>query len=232
MRDVVSAKLGDSAVPIHVVPNWGDIEAIRPKRRGEVELLRELGLADRFVVQYSGNLGRTQGVELLIDVAELMRSTDEDVFFLIIGSGPTKDRLERAAAAKGLDNIRFLDRQPAEAFADSINACDLAVVMLQRGMAGLSAPSRLYNLLAAGRPLLVVAEPESQPARVVAEESLGWVVQPGDAHGAREAILAARRCVASREEMSARARSLAVDEYSYGSVCRRYTELYGAGRCR
>jgi len=226
VRARVSAKLGERSVPVHVVPNWGDVERIRPKARAEVELLRELGIGDRFVLQYSGNIGRTHGVELLIEVAERMQRAGEEVFFLIIGAGSRKRKLERAARDLALDNVRFLDRQPDDKFADSINACDLAVVMLQQGMGGISVPSRLYNLLAAGRPLLVVADADTEPARVVQRESLGWVVPPGDARGVREAILAAREAPEQLALISARARSLAEGKYGYAAVRKLYAELY------
>jgi glycosyltransferase involved in cell wall biosynthesis len=123
--------------------------------------------------------------------------------------------------------VRFLDRQPDDKFADSINACDVAVVMLQEGMGGISVPSRLYNLLAAGRPLLVVADADTEPARVVREESLGWEVRPRDAQGVCDAIAEARRSPQALAEISARARSLAMTSYSYDSMCERMRRLYG-----
>jgi len=228
MRETVRGKLGDGEVPVHVIPNWGDVDSIRPKRRDEVELLRELQLADRFVVQYSGNIGRTHGVELLVEVADRMRRTDEDVFFLIIGAGSMKESLRQQVEARGLANVRLLDRQPDDKFADTITACDLALVTLQQGMSGLSTPSRLYNLLAAGSPLLVIADAESKPARVVAEQALGWVVPPGDVDAACAAIREARTRGDELAAMSARARDLAEKRYSYPVVCGRLRELYRA----
>lgn len=228
MRETVRRKLGDDAVPVHVIPNWGDVDTIRPKPRDQVELLRELQLGDRFVVQYSGNIGRTHGVELLVEVADRMQRTDEDVFFLVIGAGSMKESLKHQVETRGLANVRLLDRQPDDKFADSITACDLAVLTLQEGMSGLSTPSRLYNFLAAGSPLLVVADAASKPARVVTERSLGWVVPPGDVDGACAAIREARD---SREElaaMSARARDLAETRYSYAVVCGRLRALFRA----
>ena len=226
MREVVREKLADDSVPIHVIPNWGDVDGIRPKRRPEVELLRELQLEDRFVVQYSGNIGRTHGVELLIEVADRMQQSGEPIFFLIIGAGSMKQSLQEQVDARRLRNVRLLDRQPDDRFADSITACDLAVIMLQAGMAGLSTPSRLYNLLAAGSPLLVVSDSQSKPARLVRAESLGWVVQPGDIEGACDAIRAAQAEPTELAAMAARARRVAEEEYSYAAVCARLRALF------
>lgn len=227
MREVVRDKLGDDSVPVHVIPNWGDVENIRPKRRDEVELLRSLRVRDRFVVQYSGNIGRTHDIELLVDVAEQMQRAEDDVFFLIIGGGSMKASLQEQVDDRGLRNVRLLDRQPDDKFADSVSACDLAVITLQQGMGGLSAPSRLYNLLAAGLPLLVVADEESKPARVVREERLGWVVAPGDVEGTCAAIRAARDG-ADLATMSARSRRLAEESYSYPVICRRLRALFSS----
>lgn len=228
MREVVRAKIGDDSVPIHIIPNWGDVEHIRPKPRREVELLRALDLQDRFVVQYSGNIGRTHGVELLIELAAELLRTDKEVFFLIIGAGSMKESLQEQVETRGLTNVRLLDRQPDAEFADSITASDLAVIMLQEGMGGLSAPSRLYNLLAAGSPLLVVSDQQSKPARIVRDEALGWVVKPGDLQGACAAIRAAKGAGAELAAMSARARRLAEEAYSYPAVCTRLRDLYAA----
>lgn len=226
MREVVTAKLAGAAVPVHVIPNWGDVERIRPKRREEVSLLRRLGLVDKFVVQYSGNIGRTHGVEQLLEVARLLGDSDPEVVFLVIGEGPRRAHSQEVAARLGLRNVRFLDRQPSGDFADSINACDLAVITLRAGMKGVSVPSRLYNLLAAGRPLLVIADPGCEPARVVERERLGWVVPPERPELGRDAIHAARRSPKVLAEMSQRARALAVREYAYDVVCERFGTLY------
>lgn len=226
MRARVASKVGRSSANIHVVPNWGDVDAVHPRPRQDNQLLRQLGIADKFVVQYSGNIGRVHGVELLIEVAARMQAAGADTFFLVVGEGSMRKGLEQAAREQKLDNVRILDRQPSDKFADSINACDLALIMLKQGMAGISVPSRLYNLLAAGRPLLVVADADTKPARVVAEESLGWVVPPGDAQAMCDAIEAARRSPTVLAEMSARSRELAVTRYSYAASCERFRALY------
>ena len=130
---------------IELIPNWADLEDIAPSDRQENALLSTLGIADRFVVQYSGNIGRTHGIDTLLSAADRLR--DDRVQFLFIGDGAT-----------------------------SLNACDVAVVSLAPGMSGVSVPSRMYNILAAGKPIVAVADDESELARVVREEQVGWVV--------------------------------------------------------
>ena len=226
MQRIVDRKLAGASVPTSVIPNWGDVETIRPKPRQEVQLLESLQLQDKFVVQYGGNIGRTHGLELLLEAAQGLQVEDPEVFFLIVGSGPHRARLEKRAADRQIDNVRFLDRQPAEKFTDSINACDLAVVMLSAGMAGASVPSRIYNLMAAGRPLLVVADAEAEPARLVSDRRLGWTVPPGDVAATTSAILEAKSSAAERAQMSRRARDTAVEHFSYAAACERYRALY------
>ena len=175
MKVLVAAKTG-SLERITIVPNWADLDLITPLRREE--LLEELGLEDRFVVQYSGNMGRTHALELLVDAAAKLSGTS--VHFLLIGSGAKRQWLEAAVRKRGLQNVSIMDPQPREGLATSLAGCDLAIIPFVPGMSGISVPSRMYNIFAAGRPVLAVAESDTELALLVEEHGMGWVSPPGD----------------------------------------------------
>ena len=109
-----------------------------------------------------------------------------------------------------------------------LNACDVAVVSLVRGMMGIGVPSRLYNILAAGRPVIVISETESEAALVVREIDAGWVVAPGDVDGLLAVIGAARRDPDRLREMGVRARRAAEDRFSFEKVIADYRRVLRA----
>jgi glycosyltransferase involved in cell wall biosynthesis len=224
METLVASRLGRDRPPIVLIPNWADADEVRPAPRGECRLLGELGLIDRFVVQYSGNMGRTHGLEAVLGAAESLLGSDS-IHFLLIGWGAKKRWVDRAVQERSLTNVTVLSPRPRSELADALNACDLALISLVAGTAGVSVPSRMYNVMAAGKPILAAAEEGSELARVVAEERVGWVVPPGDAAALAAALERARQCPQSLREMGERARRAAEGKYTLERVVGAYHSL-------
>ena len=206
---------------IELIPNWADLEDIAPSDRQENALLSTLGIAERFVVQYSGNIGRTHGIDTLLSAADRLR--DDRVQFLFIGDGARRRVIEQAIASGKTGNVTLLAPQPRQTLSTSLNACDVAVVSLAPGMSGVSVPSRMYNILAAGKPIVAVADDESELARVVREEQVGWVVPPGDVEALVSVVRLAR--TADLRPIRERARAAVERSYSYRGVVERYRDL-------
>lgn len=207
-----------------VIPNWAEHDAIRPTARDETKLVRELDLVGKFIVQYAGNMARVNDVETLLACAEQLRQRS-DIHFVFLGTGAKRRWIEEQVAVRSLANVSIVNCRPRSQQADFLNACDVGVVALCRGMYGVSVPSRTYNILAAGRPVLAIVEPGSEVARMVEEEGAGWVIPPGEA-----ALLAQRiRCLADDSERLAparrSARQAAETTYSLPSVLNSYREL-------
>lgn len=201
-------------VPIVVIPNWGDTDAIVPLPRKP---------EDAFVIQYSGNMGRTHDLELLVAAAERLR--DRAFRFVLIGSGAKRDWVQKVVADRGLTNVVLPAPSARSDLAEQLGACDVATITFVPGMAGISVPSRMYNVLASGRPMVVAADAGSELARVVRDERVGLAVAPGDVDGFVRAIelLAADR--AFREECARRARQLVLERYTYETVREQYVSL-------
>jgi colanic acid biosynthesis glycosyl transferase WcaI len=224
MAALAQKKLNAIEIPIHIIPNWADTDFIGPYNRWNHPLLEALGLTDRFIVQYSGNIGRTHGIEQLVACVEQL-SDNPAVHFLFIGFGRKAPWLAQRVRELGLSNITIMDYRPRAELPVSLTACDVSIISLIEGMAGVSVPSRLYNIMSAGKPIIAVADSDSELAFVVSEEGIGWVVPQGDAEGLQMAILEAKANPTRLEQMGRRARRAAETKYSFERVKKAYTEM-------
>src|SRR5580765_2013761 len=198
MRRRLEAK-GARPERIEVIPNWVDTSAIEPAPRdnpwaGEQELV------DRFVVMHSGNIGHAQDLDALLRSTTFLRDLD-DLAVVVIGGGARLTDLEALAELLETDKVRFLGYQPRETLSLSLSAADLHFVGLSRGLSGYVVPSRLYGILAAGRPVLVSADADSETALVVETVGCGIVVPPGRPELVAKALRDAHDGVYDLDEM-------------------------------
>jgi len=192
---------------IRVIPNWGDAERITPQPRDN-SWAREHGLAGRFVVMHSGNVGHAQDLDTLIRAAALLRDLD-DLRIVIVGIGARHAELSALAELFEVDAVTFLPYQPREALPESLASADVHFVGLARGLAGYIVPSRIWGVLAAGRPVIAAADEESETAALVRETHCGVTVSPGDPLRLAEAIRACHDGMHDLEAMGRRARAYA-----------------------
>ncbi len=171
---------------IVVIPNWVDPAEITPQPRDN-PWAQENGLVDRFVVMHSGNVGHAQELPTLIEAATQLRDLDR-LEVVIVGFGARHAAAVELAARLGATNVRFLPYQRREVLAQSLSAADVHYLGLARGLAGYVVPSRINGILAAGRPVIVAADAESESAQVVEEAGCGVAVPPGDPAAVAEAI--------------------------------------------
>jgi len=209
---------------IHVIPIWSDSEEVFPEPRSENKLLRELGLMDKFVVLWAGNMGHPQGVETLAGAIRLLKD-DPQIHFLLLGSGP-KAHLLTELRASGCGNFTLLPPRPRTAQSSFLNACDLSILGLVPGMYGLAVPSRTYNVMAAGKPVIAIVSNASEIDRLVMEEQIGWVVEPGSAEQAADAICAAKNHPEWLAEMGKRARYAAETRYARETVLTQFDPFF------
>lgn len=148
---------------ITIIPNWSGLTNVREIRKSDNIFVKEHGLDGKFIVQYSGNIGYTHNVEVLVDLAKAMRSWN-DVFFLIIGRGEKYNHIKEMVDAAGLSNCKLLPFQPDDMLNFTLSAADLGVVLLDDKTAHVSIPSKIYNLQAVGVPILGIADTLSELA--------------------------------------------------------------------
>ena len=208
-----------------VISNWGDTDEIIPMPKAENALLQKLNLTDKFVVHYSGNHGRTHDLLSIIEAAKLLED-ERDVHFLFIGEGSGKAEVVARAGKLELENVTFCTFVDRAELNTSLNAADVSVVAFKKGMAGISVPSRLYNLMAAGKPILGVVDNNSEVADVIREAKLGVAVSPESPRDLAEQILSLRNDGDLRVKMAENSRNEAVSKYSYDSIGRQYRDLF------
>ncbi len=225
MKGMLESKTDGLDTSITVIQNWAELETVRPELRGENKLLAELGLSDKFVFLYAGNMGHPNDLETIVEVAKRLIDRDE-IHFIFLGSGVKEAWLKNEAAESKLKNITILSPKPRSEQIVFLNACDVALVSLVEKMSGVSMPSRTYNILAAGKPILALTEPESELAMVIDEDRVGWHVRPGRPHQLLkviEKIYEMRNCLS---EYGTRARRSALEKYSLETAISKYrTEL-------
>lgn len=192
---------------IRIIPNWADTSVIRPI--GETNLfVQKYQLHGKFVVMYSGNLGLTQRLEEFVDAAALLRD-DSQIQFVLIGQGARKADLQQQAKSHGLQNVLFLDYQPLAELGHSLSAADLHLLPLSGSLARCLMPSKLYGILAAGRPYLTNAPVGTELHELTVQHRLGLTVQAGSAGEIATAIKSVVSCRSELNEMGNNGRRLA-----------------------
>lgn len=208
-----------------VIPNWGDIDLIKPMPKTNNALLQKLSLTEKFVVHYSGNHGRTHDLHSIIEAAKLLED-ERDVHFLFIGEGSGKAEVVARAGELKLKNVTFCTFVDRAELNTSLNAADVSVLAFKKGMAGISVPSRLYNLMAAGKPILGVVDNKSEVAHVIREAKLGVAVSPESPRNLAEQIISLKNEGELRVKMAENSRNEAVLKYSYDVTKQQYRKLF------
>jgi glycosyltransferase involved in cell wall biosynthesis len=221
MHELLMRKTAGLDIPIVTIPNWAELESVAPSPRSDNELLRELGLMDKFVFLYAGNLGHPNDLESIVECANILRDRS-DLHIIFLGAGVKRKWLESRVSELGLDNITILDPRPRSDQPVFLNACDVALVSLVKNMVGVSMPSRTYNILAAGRPVLALTEEGSEVARVVREDQVGWIVPPGDPAALAAAIVEISDNRDLLPAMGEAARTSALKKYSLDAAIEKY----------
>jgi glycosyltransferase involved in cell wall biosynthesis len=226
MSKLAQAKLSNqSDLKICCIPNWADNDLVKPTDRASNPLLQELKLSDRFVILYAGNIGRTHGIEYLAEAAKILQ-TKTNIHFLVLGFGAKQKWLEDYVKKENLHSITIIPPRPRSEQINFLNACDVALISFVPGMAGVSVPSRMYNQMAAGKPIIAVAEDWSELAQVVREEEIGWVIQPGNIQGLISTIEQAAANPQLCAKMGAKAAVVAQNKYDFIQADRAYKQLF------
>jgi glycosyltransferase involved in cell wall biosynthesis len=179
-RDM-SAKLLDypkmSAAKLNLIPNWATMPVRYRELNPENPYRRRCG--GRFVVAMSGNAGFTHDPESVFEAARLLPQ-NTDIKFLLSGEGVGWTKLNEMQAASPLPNVTLIERVPESELESFLSAGDIWIVPYRKNNTGVSVPSRIYNLLAIGRPIIICSEPDAEAAILMREEDIGWVAPPED----------------------------------------------------
>ncbi len=219
LRDNVVAKLPVvQASKVVVIPNFVDTEAIQPLDR-MTKYRHDLGIDDRPVVMYAGNVGFSQSLNLLLDAAREF----PEVAFVVNGSGAARSALE--ADAQKLSNVIFGDYQPIERLSEVLATADIHAVLLKRGLGKVSVPSKTYSIMAAGRAVVAAIDPGTEVTRLIDGAKCGRTVPPDDSLALIEALRTMLADFNEIRQMGERARQFVEQVASPTSVAQQYVEV-------
>ncbi len=220
--EVIAAK-GIDPRKIQIIPNFVDTSAVVPLSRDN-SFRRRCGLNNKFVVMYAGNIGYTHGTALLVEAAEKLAAL-KDLWFLVIGGGSKQADLARLARERRRPNLQFLPTQPSELLPKMLASADVFVLTTKPGVAKASFPSRIYNFLLAGRPIVASIDADSDSARLLDRAGAAIVTEPGNVEAFCRALQTLYHDASTRERLARNGREFMEQHYSSDTVVDQYDEL-------
>jgi colanic acid biosynthesis glycosyl transferase WcaI len=202
---------------VRIIENWADDELIVPMSPCASLLREQLDLQDRFVVSYSGNLGRAHEHRTILEAAAQL-AADPDIVFLMVGGGAKMTRLREEVASRRLRNFIFLPYRTREALSDSLGAADVHLVCLMPGLEEFVVPSKFYGVLAAARPVIYVGHPDGDLPRLIRETGCGSVA--GDALTLAGELQSLKADPERRSSGAARAREILLERFAANGQAR------------
>jgi colanic acid biosynthesis glycosyl transferase WcaI len=215
---------GVSAERISVIQNWADSQKVYPVPREHNCFLDEHELRHKFVVMYSGNLGKVHDLETILEAVREFKDNPQ-ISFVFIGDGAQKVRLEAFVRQHALENVLLLPYCDRNKLRFSLSAANVSLVSQVCCTAGLSVPSKLYGIMAAGTPVIFVGPSQSEAANTVRASACGYVVGNGDVPALKNAILRLRDDTALADKMAASALKVLRGHFDRPILTRCYLDL-------
>ena len=216
MKNVIADKIQkySTSDKISTIENWADTDNIYP--------VESLNKSDKIIFQYAGNIGRVQGLLEFLNV--IKNITNLDLEFHFIGNGAVKSQMQQFTKDNHLKNVKFFGSYQRDEQNEILTNCDFAIITLSEGMYGLGVPSKTYNVLAAGKPIFFIGNPESEIALLVREQGIGYVFDNND----KSMLKFFNEMNISKQQlqhMSKRCRSLAETKYSEEIILNKFADL-------
>jgi colanic acid biosynthesis glycosyl transferase WcaI len=224
------AALGIPRDKITLIYDWVDTDLIKPLPRNN-RFAREHGLDDKFVVLYAGNIGLSQGLEQVLGAAGHMRD-QADIAFVFVGEGGGREALMAQAARRQLANVRFLPFQPRARLPEVLATADVSLITLKKGMGGASLPSKIFSILASGRPLLASVDAGSDTAELVHRSAAGVWVAPEDPVALAGAIADLKHDPERRQRLGKMGRQYALRHHSPAAAAAQFEQVLQAALAR
>lgn len=197
---------------IVVIQNWSDANAIRPLPSRSNLLRQQWGLADNFVVGYSGNFGRGHEFETILGAAQMLKD-QPDITFLFIGAGHHLSLIEDRVKSLGLSNVVTKPYQPSSRLTESLSVADLHLISLKPALEGLMVPCKFFGIAAAGRPTIYIGDVEGEIPAILNAADCGYAVPVGDADGLAQSITRLRRSPEQTKRLGYNAREIFLHRY-------------------
>lgn len=205
------------------IQNFSDTFNIFPSIKEENTILAKNKLVNKFIVLFTGNIGRMQNIDRLLETIKILKK-DIDIHFLFIGEGAYVEKMKDFIKENSLFNITMLPNMSREKENDFLNAGDIGLVSLVPNVMGTGVPSKTYSYMAAGKPILAFLDEDSEIAIMTKEENIGWVVNPNNPIELAEKIIEIKN---NKEEVitkGKKSREVAVEKYSLDIITEKYSK--------
>lgn len=208
---------------IFTIPNWFDTKLISPSYQMN-PFLNEKGIRNRFIVSYIGSMGTPQGLEIIINAANLLTMYD-DIKFILAGEGPSKPILKSMINGMKLNNIVLLPMMLNERYAQFINAANVSLITLSSGVPIQTVPGKLSEIMACGKPLIAVVKEQGDAAAIIKQAECGFCVEPTNAKELSQIVLKLYRGKKLRKEIGKKAMIFAKQNFSRTICTKKYDEV-------
>jgi glycosyltransferase involved in cell wall biosynthesis len=222
MIEVIKLKVKNKS-KIILIPNWADTEDVFPIKKEKTKMINNLNLADKFVFQFAGNLGHAQGLDNILEAIKMIDNSN--LHFLFIGTGAKEESIRDYIKNSSKCNVTLVGFQNRNDQNDFLNACDIAIVTLNEGMYGLGVPSKAYNIMASGKPIIIIADKNSEISLCVKEFNLGWVVEPNSPIALKDIFCKVYEDAVSNKTMTIKSRQIAENYFAKNIILNKYLEL-------
>ena len=219
--------LVEKGVPIskmECISNWVDVGFVRPLPKEDNAFRRAYGLAGKFVVLYSGNIARTQGVRTIIRTASQMQD-NRDIQFIIVGEESQLVELNELCEELSVQNVKLLPFVPDDQFPEMLAAADVSLIMQKRNVVGFNMPSKTQKIMASGRPVIASVPANGSAAEAIRQSGSGLIVEPESPTELAKAIEVLYHDPEQSAELSRRGRQFAIDNYSFDQAINAYEAL-------
>jgi len=226
MKQLLIEKHPNLADKIYVIHSWADPKFITPLAKSENWFAKQYGLTNCFVVLYSGNLGRCHDTKTILKCAQLLISRT-NIKFVFIGNGVGSHMIKQAIASGQLPNALRLPYQDREVLPYSLTACDLSLVSILPNVGDTIAPSKMYGMLAAGKPVAVICPTDNYLREIVDEGNCGACFENGDAQGLADYICWLASNPQFQDKLGNNARKLLERHYTIDQAIPKYIDALG-----
>lgn len=228
MKNIIESKMSKYGIKsnnkVQMIHVWSDDRRIQVNKSEKKQFFQEWGLEGKFVVLYSGNMGRFHDMETIMSAVKEL-SDFEDIAFLFVGEGHKKSWMMAYAQKNNLLNCKFHSYVKREDLGDLLASAEIGLVSLMNGQEGLSVPSKAFGLMAAGLPVIGIMSSSSEIATIISDENCGIVIKPGDFEGLRDEILSLYNDRQRLREMGKNSRRAIDEKYNLKTAAIAYFEL-------
>lgn len=221
-RDFI-IKRGAIPEKIYVIENWIDLGDFSSGNENS-EWSDLHGLNNRFIVSFAGTMGFAQGLREIIEVAEALKDY-KDILFVLVGDGVLRPELEKIVQEKRLGNVKFIPHQPVDAYRKMLAASDICLVTLDKRLKTPVVPGKLQSIMAAGKPIICIANPASDAKKIIEEAGCGFFISPQNIEEIVKAIFELYKNKSLSEKMGLKGREYAEKFFDRNKNIQKYLNL-------